>query len=365
MRRGRILIFVLLIIVIGLVVVVVAFRSLLGSSQPAQPTTVNVITAGQKIGQGQKITADLLSTITIPQSALTSSEYTEDQKGDLLDNKIAAIPLDQGTIITKGAVTDASQVGAIAGPSWAANIPPGMVAKSIPTTRFSLDAYAINDGAHVNINVCQQFIDVDSSFQSELPNRTAAVSGTGSTGPTTLPTVSLTIKAPTDASALQGRVELNPAYQQPEYVVPSENQRPRTVCQTVLQDVVVLKLGNFPQNEAAAAASANGQAQPQPQQTQTQQQGAPAQSPDIITLIVSPQDSDALDYWVLTNSVITMALRNPNDESRQATNPVTLQFELSQYNIPVPAKLPYASQPRIDALAQPVLPNDIVTTPAK
>ena len=41
-----------------------------------------------------------------------------------------------------------------------------------------------------------------------------------------------------------------------------------------------------------------------------------------------------------------------------ATEAATLQFLLSQYNIPVPAKLPYALQPRIDALTSPSLPND-------
>jgi pilus assembly protein CpaB len=57
-----------------------------------------------------------------------------------------------------------------------------------------------------------------------------------------------------------------------------------------------------------------------------------------------------------------MSLRNPSDQSRLATEAATLQFLLSQYNIPVPAKLPYASQPRIDQLVPPALPS--VTTPA-
>jgi hypothetical protein len=36
-----------------------------------------------------------------------------------------------------------------------------------------------------------------------------------------------------------------------------------------------------------------------------------------------------------------------------------LQYALSQDNIPIPAKLPYGTQPTIGALTQPVLPNDI------
>ena len=49
------------------------------------------------------------------------------------------------------------------------------------------------------------------------------------------------------------------------------------------------------------------------------------------------------------------------DNSRQATEAATLQFLLSQYNIPVPVKLAYGLTPRIDFLALPFLPNDIIT----
>jgi pilus assembly protein CpaB len=85
--------------------------------------------------------------------------------------------------------------------------------------------------------------------------------------------------------------------------------------------------------------------------------------PDIVTLIVSPQDSVTLSYLVYTNAQIMMALRNPGDDARQATEASVLQFLLSQYNIPVPAKLPYAMQPALNVLVAPSLPNDAATVP--
>ena len=356
MRRGRILIFVLLIVVIGLVVAFVAFRQLLTpSSQPVAPANEDVYVAGQNIPQGAKITEDVLTTKTLPQNLVTADMYTTDQKSDLLNNKIASIPLSQGTFITKGAVIDASQAVAIPGPSWAAVIPPGMVAASIPTTRFSLTAYGVADGAHVNVNACFQFVDVDSGFQSILPNHTATLTGTGAGAQGSPSILSLGINSAGEAST-QGRVELEPALQQPYYVVPSEPQRSRPVCQTILQDVVVMKVGNFPLVSASQTAA---------QQQQTQQQAVATVAPDLITLIVSPQDADMLDYMVYTSAQITLALRNPNDQSRQATNAITLQFALSQYNIPVPAKLPYVNQPRVDVLVQPALPNDAAPAPSK
>ena len=354
MRRGRILIFVLLIVVIGLGVVYVVFSQLKQSSQPPTPANVDVYVAGQNIPQGGKITSEVLATKTLPQNLVTADMYTTGQQSELLNNKIASIPLSQGTFITKGAIVDASQAVAIPGPAWAAVIPPGMVAASIPTTRFSLASYGVADGAHVNVNACFQFVDVDAGFQSMLPNHTAILTGTGA-AQGSLPTLSLGVSSG-GAGSTQGRVELEPSLQQPYYVVPSEAQRSRTVCQTVLQDVVVMKVGNFPLVSASQTAA---------QQQQTQQQAVATVAPDLITLIVSPQDADMLDYMVYSSAQITMALRNPNDQSRQATNAITLQFALSQYNIPVPAKLPYVSQPRVDALAQPSLPNDAAPTPSK
>jgi pilus assembly protein CpaB len=354
MRRGRILIFLLLIVIIGLAVAYFAFQLIRSSIQPQKqaPANVEVIIAGQNIPQGGKITADELATITIPQDKVTDVEFTLDKKGELLNNKVAKYPLDQGVVITSSMITDASQAVSIAGPEWAALIPPGMTAISIPATRLSTVSFGVNDGAHVNLNACFLFVDVDPSFQSMTPDNTAALTATGFPAGA-LPILSLGVGA---VGGPQGRLELDPSLQQPFFLVPSEPQRPRVVCQTILQNVVVMKLGNFPIS-ATTAQAAQTQAQ---QQTQQQQQGA-APLPDIITLIVSPQDADTLSYMVYTNAQIMMTLRNPSDQSRLATEAATLQFLLSQYNIPVPAKLPYALQPKIDALVAPTQPA--TTTP--
>jgi hypothetical protein len=349
MRRGRILIFVLLIIIVGLVVAAVAIRQLLlQAAEPAQPAFVDVYIAGQNIPQGGSITESMLSTISLPQDKVVTVMFTRDELGALTTNKVARFPLDQGVVITESMVSDKSMAVSIAGPQWAALIPPGMTAFSVPTTRLSLVGYGVNDGAHVNLNACFLFVDIDPTFQTLLPNLTSALTGTGF-GPDALPVLSLGVGA---GAGPQGRLELEPSLQQPYYLVPSEAQRPRMVCQMLLQDVVVMKLGNFPLTGAATT-------QPgAPDQAQT----APA-APDIITLIVSPQDSVTLSYLVYTNTEIIMTLRNPSDQARQATEASTLQFLLSQYNIPVPAKLPYGMQPPIGGLVSPALPNDAVSVP--
>lgn len=354
MRRGRILIFVVLILVIGLVVAGVAIRQFLltQTAQTAQASNVEIYIAGQNIPQGGEITEAVLSKMTIPQDKVIDTEFTApDELSSLTNGKVAKFPLEQGVVLTASMISEKSSAVSIAGPSWASLIPPGMTAISIPTNRLSLVSYGIGDGAHVNINACFLFVDIDPTFQTILPNLTATVTGVGA-GPDALPVLSLGIGG---AGGPQGRLELEPTYQQPYYLVPSEAQRPRMVCQMLLQNVTVMKLGNFPLSTTTSATAPVAPTDPAAQQ-------APV-LPDIVTLIVSPQDSVTLSYLVYTNTQIMMALRNPSDDARQATEASVLQFLLSQYNIPVPAKLPYAMQPALNVLVAPSLPNDTASVP--
>jgi pilus assembly protein CpaB len=121
----------------------------------------------------------------------------------------------------------------------------------------------------------------------------------------------------------------------------------------LLQDVIVLKLGNFPLVAATATDPQNQDPNAQPP--------APA-APDIVTLVVTPQDSITLSYLMYSDAQLSLTLRNPSDQSRVASEASTLQFLLSQYNIPVPAKLPYSMQPALTTLTSPALPNDAPPT---
>jgi len=355
MRRGRILIFLALILLIVLVVVALVFRQFLlpgtTPTAPQQTTTVRVYIAGQNIPQGETITDDVLATIDIPQESVVSVMFTVDQRADLV-NKVARYPIDQGVLITRSMVSDGTV--AAGGPEWASQIPQGMTAISIPTSRLDSVAFGARDGAHVDVSACLLFVDVDPSFQTELPNHVSGLVAPGTEVEGQVPGVTLTVSGDT---GVQGRTEVETAFQQGIYVVPSEDhQRPRLVCQMILQNVAVLKLGSFPLPEVQVAT-------PEQQANPNEQQVAQTQEiPDVVTLVVTPQDSVTLSYLVYGGAKINMSLRNVLDDSRVATEAATLQFILSQYNIPVPAKLPYASQPRIDKLAYPPVSNEAVPT---
>jgi pilus assembly protein CpaB len=131
-----------------------------------------------------------------------------------------------------------------------------------------------------------------------------------------------------------------------------------------MQNIQVLHTGTFPLPGEATTDLSNVPAAGAPTPTPlpaNQTAAAPViVRPDIITVMVSPQDAVTLTYLIYSGASITLSLRNPNDKT-PITQPdaAMLEYLLTQYNIPVPAKLPYAMQPRLDDITQPKLPNDV------
>lgn len=353
MRRGRILILLVLIVIVGLALVYFAFGSQLfggggPSALPTQAATKKVYFAAQNIPQGTEITREMLGTFSIPPENVVEVMFEEGEEQNLV-GQTARFSLQQGTLITSAMVGEGPSE--LPPPTWSYNVPAGMVAVSIPTDRLATAAYAINQGAHVNVNVCLTIVDVDPAYQTVTPNYLSSMQDIFF--PEEARPI-ITIDALTAGEAArQGRTELDPTFQKPIYVVPSEPQRPRLVCQIILQDVRVLNLGNFPLPGQQAAAP---QQDPNAAPTTTRAE----QKPDIITLMVSPQDSISLNYFVYSGAVFSMALRNPNDNSRVDAQSATLTSVLTQYNISLPSKLPYAQNYRVDILAPPILPNDLL-----
>jgi len=260
-----------------------------------------------------------------------------------------------------------------------ANIYKNSVAVSIPVSRLSSVSYAPRPGDHVNVIATVLFVDLDTEFQSILPNYTGLVIASGPPDPETGERDPLTVEVgsllPRDfdpetgqmespvsrVPGVYGRVAIDPVLGQAVYLVPSEQQRARLVSHMLLQDVIVLQMGNFPleDEEELARQQEEQQAQAQAEGAEGQQEQAPQiEKPDVVTLIVTPQDAVTLNYLIFGGAKLTLALRNIYDPDRLVVNPVTLQFLLEQYQIPVPVRLPYGLQPRLDLLEEPVLPND-------
>ncbi len=410
MRRGRIFFYLAFILILGLVAVaVIWFRFLQPSQSPitgeAEPTPVvdlvDVVVVAQSVPRGDVLDETVLGTIPIQRDLVLEGYFTDMAS---VVGRRARVDLEPNMLLTRGMVVDRSEDLSEIGSIAALSIPRGMVAVSVPISRLSSVSYAPQAGDHVNVIVTMLMVDMDSDFQTVLPNRSAAVIGagpgiligSGTTEETQATTLGIQQSGSTAAeqsqavlegtgeippskltaqnvsggpSSVIGKTITDPVLEQTYHAVPSEGQRPRMVSQNLLQDAVVLGVGNFPvagqedlQTQQEVVQQTTDVTQAEGDQGQTVQVTAP-KLPDVITLIVTPQDAVTLNYLMFSGAELTLALRSANDDSRVQTEAATLDFLLTEYNIPVPAKLNYGVQPRVDELTQPVLTNDVQPTP--
>ncbi len=360
-RRGRILIYVALILILGVVLVYFATKlPISGLSLTGEPTTapvaetVPIVITTQPVGVGNVFTENVLTTIPYPKEKFIVGTFFTNVK-DVV-GKRAKMNLDAQIPVTSTMI--AEDVG---GSATAFQIPKGMVAVSIPIDRLSSVSYAVRPGDHVNVIVTALLVDLDQDFQTRLPNRTASVTSPGPC-PGVCPSALAAVIASGGEGSTAGRAELDPALSQPVYLVPSEPQRPRLVTQTLMQDIIVLQVGNTPSDTAPVSV----QPTPVPStqgETTTTTTTTGNEIPSIITLIVSPQDALTLNYLLATHTaadstvgsstggaMLTLALRSAGDDGRVSTEAVTLQYLMEQYNIPLPAKQPYGLEPSVSQL---------------
>ncbi len=350
-RRGLIFIIVALVILAVLGVVFVLTRSgglaipgLTSNAQQgaaavpqvSEKMTTIVITT-QKIPRGSVITESVIATLAYPEKDLVPGTFFTDQNAVL--NKQAKYDLEARIPITEGMLVT-GQVGSYA----AFQIPKGYVAVSIPITKLTAVSFAPVVGDHVNIIASMMVVDIDPNTQSRLPNKTGdAIPPRGATEGDP---GSLTVTTSAGGGDL-GRVDLDPTLNQPVYLVPSENQRPRLVSQMVIQDAIVLRVGDFPTDELAKT---SGVEPTQAPEAAAAGEATPPPTPSMITLIVRPQDAITLNYLMLSEAKLSLALRSAGDLDPAAVEAVTLQYLFQTYNIPNPPKTAFGLEPRKDDL---------------
>jgi len=373
-RRGRaiLLLALILILVIVLVFAVVQLKLLPGViptppgaqtngtvAEPlptSTPETVKVWAVNQEIRMGQMIDSSYLYQKEMGiEDEVEGTFYfhvgNAKEETSLFQSR-ATTQLYPGITLT----TDLVAAPGESSPLASFEIPRGMVAISVPISRLSAVSYGLQKYDHVNVIVSMLFLDLDTNWQSKLPNRTGLLIAPG---PMNEDQSSITAiissgdafaNSPMNGSnSYVGRIEIEPAANSPMWVIQGEASRPRLISQTLIQDVMILQMGYFGQDEQAALAVA---ATPEPGAanagTETAAPAEPAK-PDIVTLIVSPQDAVTLNYLMLSGAKLNIVLRSAGDDTRVDTEAVTLQFLMDQYRIPNPAKLPYGTEPRIDS----------------
>jgi pilus assembly protein CpaB len=309
------------------------------SQAPEFEEMVDIVITTQSIPRGAEITQAAVTTIPYPSANLVQGTFITDISSVI--GSRAKYDLDPAVPLTASVLIPPTG-GSVA----SFDVPKDFVALPVPVDSLTSVANALAPGDHVMVVGCMLLIDIDPDWQSRLPNAYAQDAKTGELNFTNGGTTIITSK---DLGPVVGRVQGEGSLNMPSYVVPSEPQRPRLVCQTVLQDAVVLRTGDYVEPQVAAVEPT---AQPEGEAVVT-----PEPTKDSITLVVSPQDAVSLNYMMVAGIRLNMALRNPNDATPIVTDAVTQQYLMEQKNIPLPAKLPYAIEPRIDTVPTVVAPT--------
>lgn len=181
MKRGsRVLLFLVIVIIILIAVAFFVIRGGIsfggaGATPTSSSPMVNIVIVGQPINRDDEIKEEALTTMPYSQASVTAKMITDQQ---LVIGKFALYPLAQGMPLTIDMIAERPGLNQ-PGSEAAKVVSPGLVAISIPISRLSSVAFGIRDGDRINVIATTMFVDVDSNFQSKLPNFTAKVTGPG------------------------------------------------------------------------------------------------------------------------------------------------------------------------------------------
>jgi pilus assembly protein CpaB len=375
MRRARVLILFAIILLLGAAALYLILSRGGGDAPDPNATPEGVIPsdivfvaiAAQDIARGTRIPDDGVVMSRMPANMVVETMISgPDEEGirTRVVDRIARQDIGRGVPITEKMLTDSSGDLLAGGSDAALAIPPGFTAISIPINRLSGIAYAMRDGDMVDVLVTMMLVDVDPDFQSILPNFSTIIAASGGTEEFPAPSLTGAVQPFEEEGKgdrfFLGKVEEEEETGQIFHLVPQEEQRPRVVTQRMVENARILHVGTFALDDDDAGvvpAPEAGVGAPPPPEGQ-QAAVIETKPPDIITLIVTPQDALALNWAIKTGTHMTLTLRAPNDTEATETSSVTLQYLIESYDVTIPTKLPYAQQPPLEGLISPTLLND-------
>ncbi len=362
--RGRLLILLGLVILLGVIAVVVVLQLNTGgdgggdgggTSQQVEviPTFtpipfVEIVVAVQELPRGLRIPETGAVELRLFPATPETLPFNALQNLDDVIGKIARTDIPREAPVLSTMLVESLQDIADVGSDAAAIMAPTTVAVSIPMDRFTGVAYAIREGDYVDVVLSMLFVDIDEEFQTRLPNSITLVSidEAGNVVP---------------QQGIEGRLDVGLGGS-PVIVGPSEGeQRPRLLTQRTVQNAWVLRTGNFPIEGNYIGILPSPTPTPRPASEDQQRttdadrpaaQPTPKPPPDIITLAVSPQDAVVLVWAVESRIPITLLLRAATDFSQVPTQAVTLDYIMSNFNISAPNRLPYSLEPALRSVRQ-------------
>ncbi len=293
MRRGRILILLGLILAIGTALAVYVLIQGM-ESQPAKAEVEDAVVAIQPIAEGEPVEGRI-------EVRQVSKEYLDDYVPEALRSLdgtaglLAAGPIPQGTVIQSSMLI--SPVEAMKEGELGKLVEPGQVAVAFPIDELSSVSYGVQPGDHVDVLMTLFFVELDQETQVKEP------------------------LCPPLCSGAEGEVQGQ-----------TGTQSPRLTSQLTLQDVEVLGVGRWIQEE------------PTPEEQEQAQSGepVPVELPEYVTLMVTPQDALVLKLAREHGASIDLAVRAQDDAQQFTTQQVTLDYLLARFAISLPVEQPYS-----------------------
>lgn len=322
-----------------------------GGSQPQPENVEYVVIAVQDLPRGTVITSDMVDVRAWPSGYAPISSFVDPEQ---VIGKITrtAIPL-ESPIVQAQLVTGFQEVDP-GGSDLATLIESGRVAIAVPLDATGLGqvAYGFQPGDQLDVIMSFLFIDVDEEFQTRLPNNITIVTRLedGTIGFT---------------DARIGRAEPSPIFPEGVVIGPSELvQRPRLVTQRTVEGATVLHVGWLPEDgllygieNATPTApvvlgpppTADPNASSNNSQALTIVPTETAFIPVIMVIAVEPQDAVALTWAIDAGIPITYVMRSVLDQDvpSTATESVTLEYMINTYDVRQAENLPFAIEPAV------------------
>ena len=376
---------------------------------PPMPTPeyVPVVYAKVDLPVGERIRREIIGTELRPNNNVALLVNDEGQTIAYTDvedvlGQIVKVPISQGQEILRPmlarstAELEPSGLDLAMGSDLSLLVEPGQVAIAFPIDQFTGVAYALRPGDKVDVMMTLQVVDIDSEFNTSLPNITQRVieSALLAGGEFLFP------------ESTQGRLEFITDINQVVEFVPREFEStstigadgtvqessavvppiPKRVTQLTVQQAKVMWVGTWrdPREfekgaeeaeaaaaavEAAAAAESGtnleipgaAAAEGEAEEAAVEPEATPAperyeNKPDVIILSLSAQDALVMK-WALERGIkIDLALRAQGDTSQFSTVSISLPQIIEQGGLAIPEPGDFDLQPRVEDVPVPSLP---------